>query len=172
MYEGVAVGGGGGLLAGSAMVARPVSASDEYGDRRQYATGDERGQRGRAERGRLVTVGGAPSRGSSNLVYMPAKLVYAGLGGLTGGLALGLTGGDMSTAESIWEPSLGGDYFLTPSMVQGEDPISFAGAPPGSTGAAPLPDDPAGSAPPPRPEPGQLSRTRRGLPGSCTARAS
>src|SRR5262245_7550927 len=37
----------------------------------------------------------------SNLVYVPAKLAYAGLGGLTGGLALGLTGGDMTTAQQI-----------------------------------------------------------------------
>ena len=34
--------------------------------------------------------------GLSNLAYVPAKLVYAGIGGLTGGLALGLTGGDMN----------------------------------------------------------------------------
>ena len=63
----------------------------------------------------------------SNIVYVPAKLVYAGLGGLTGSLALGLTGGDLSTAQQIWEPSLGGDYFLTPGQVQGEKGVSFAG---------------------------------------------
>lgn len=65
----------------------------------------------------------------SNVVYVPAKLVYASLGCLTGGLALGLTGGDLATAQSIWEPSLGGDYFLTPGMIQGEEGVSFAGAP-------------------------------------------
>jgi hypothetical protein len=65
----------------------------------------------------------------ANVVYVPAKLVYAGLGGLTGGMALGLTGGDTKTAESVWEPSIFGNYFLTPSMVQGQEPFSFAGAP-------------------------------------------
>lgn len=139
-----------GLLAGSAMVARPVSASDEYGTGDKYATGDELAASETAPSEDVWSqVGWGALTGLSNLLYFPAKLVYAGLGGLTGGLALGLTGGDMSTAESIWEPSLKGDYFLTPSMVQGEDPISFAGATPGLTGAAPLPDDPAGSAPPP-----------------------
>jgi hypothetical protein len=139
-----------GLLAGSAMVARPVSASDEYGTGDKYATGDEYAASEAAPSEDVWSqVGWGALTGLSNLLYFPAKLVYAGLGGLTGGLALGLTGGDMSTAESIWEPSLKGDYFLTPSMVQGQDPISFAGGTPGLTGAAPLPDDPAGSAPPP-----------------------
>src|SRR5262245_10395347 len=64
-----------------------------------------------------------------NFVYMPAKLVYATFGGLTGGLALGLTGGDMDTADKIWVASMGGTYVLTPSMIQGQDPIAFAGAP-------------------------------------------
>jgi len=73
----------------------------------------------------------------SNLVYVPAKLVYAGLGGLTGSMALGLTGGDLSTAQQIWEPALGGDYFLTPGMLQGEEAVSFAGAPAELTGQTP-----------------------------------
>ena len=94
-----------------------------------------------------VSVGWGALTGLSNLLYVPAKLAYAGIGGLTGGLALGLTGGDMTTAESIWEPSLGGDYFLTPQMVQGEDSISFAGAPAAHVGGA-LPDDAAPAAAP------------------------
>ena len=62
-----------------------------------------------------------------NVVYMPVKLVYATLGGMTGGLALGLTAGDMDTAEKIWVASMGGTYVLTPGMVQGQDTIAFAG---------------------------------------------
>jgi hypothetical protein len=93
-------------------------------------------------------VGWGALTGLSNLIYIPAKVVYASLGGLTGSLALGLTGGDVSTAENIWEPSLYGDYFLTPSMIQGEEPISFAGAPAGLTES--LPDD---EPPPPAPAP-------------------
>jgi hypothetical protein len=92
----------------------------------------------------------------ANVVYVPAKLVYAGLGGLTGGMALGLTGGDTKTAESVWEPSIFGNYFLTPSMVQGEEPFSFAGAPmaapPKENVEPPAPDPYA--PPPPRRGPG------------------
>jgi hypothetical protein len=62
-----------------------------------------------------------------DLVYMPVKVVYATLGGLTGGLAFVLTGGRMDTATAIWRPSLGGTYVITPSMLRGEDPIYFSG---------------------------------------------
>ena len=65
----------------------------------------------------------------SNIVYMPVKLVYATLGGLTGGIALGLTGGDLDVAETIWVTSMGGNYVLTPPMLRGEESISIAGTP-------------------------------------------
>jgi hypothetical protein len=65
----------------------------------------------------------------SNVVYMPVKLVYATLGGLTGGIALGLTGGDLDVAETIWVTSMGGNYVLTPPMLRGEESISVAGTP-------------------------------------------
>ncbi len=65
----------------------------------------------------------------ANVGYMPAKLVYAGVGAFTGGAALGLTGGDFDTANSIWQPSLEGTYVLTPSMMSGQENIAFAGSP-------------------------------------------
>ncbi|HLK12207.1 MAG TPA: hypothetical protein VKW76_12585 [Candidatus Binatia bacterium] len=77
----------------------------------------------------------------SNVVYMPAKVVYATLGGLTGGLAFACTGGDLQTAENVWVPSLGGTYVITPRMLRGEDDIQFAGssAPAAADGAASAP---------------------------------
>jgi hypothetical protein len=65
----------------------------------------------------------------SNAVYMPAKLVYSILGGITGGFAFALTGGDLDTAEKIWVPAMGGTYVVTPPMLRGEDSISFSGSP-------------------------------------------
>jgi hypothetical protein len=62
-----------------------------------------------------------------NLVYMPVKVVYATVGGITGGFAYILTAGRMDTASSIWRPSMGGTYVITPSMLRGEDPIYFSG---------------------------------------------
>jgi hypothetical protein len=65
----------------------------------------------------------------SNVLYMPAKVLYATTGGITGGFAYGLTGGDIDTANEVWVPAMGGTYVLTPSMIRGEDPIAFAGMP-------------------------------------------
>ena len=62
-----------------------------------------------------------------DLVYMPVKVVYATLGGLTGGFAFVLTGGRTDIATSIWRPSLGGTYVITPEMLRGDAPINFSG---------------------------------------------
>jgi hypothetical protein len=96
----------------------------------------------------LSQIGWGALTAVTNLAYVPAKLAYAGLGGLTGSLALGLTGGDMSTAQQIWEPSLGGDYFLTPGQIQGEKGVSFAGAAPQLTEPAPAAPGASDDAPP------------------------
>jgi hypothetical protein len=72
----------------------------------------------------------------TNVVYMPAKLIYATVGGLTGGIALGLTGGDMQTAETVWVTSMGGNYVVTPGMLRGEEVLAFTGTPGGHETAA------------------------------------
>lgn len=64
---------------------------------------------------------------ASNLVYVPAKLVYGILGGIAGGAGYALTGGNKQVADSIWRSSLGGDYVLTPDMMTGKKPIYFSG---------------------------------------------
>jgi len=64
---------------------------------------------------------------ASNAFYMPAKLLYATVGGLTGGLAYLCTVGDVDTARNIWSPSLGGTYVITPAMLRNEEPILFSG---------------------------------------------
>jgi hypothetical protein len=72
-------------------------------------------------------VGIAAATVATNIVYIPAKLVYAILGGLGGGAGYALTGGDKLVADTIWENSLGGDYVLTPQKLTGEEPIYFSG---------------------------------------------
>jgi hypothetical protein len=79
-----------------------------------------------------------------DLVYMPVKVVYATLGGLTGGFAFVLTGGRMDIASAVWRPSLGGTYVITPSMLRGDDPIYFSGSADSDTpheGVRPAPRD-------------------------------
>src|SRR5579864_3991477 len=74
---------------------------------------------------------------ATNIFYIPAKLVYAILGGLVGGGAWCLTGGNTQTANTIWRSSLGGDYVVTPDMLAGKEPIHFSGP----TDTAPVPAD-------------------------------
>lgn len=70
---------------------------------------------------------------ATNVFYMPAKFAYATIGGVTGGFAFALTGGDMQTAEAIWVPTMSGTYVVTPRMLQGQEPIYFAGGGPSGT---------------------------------------
>ena len=64
---------------------------------------------------------------TANVFYMPAKVVYAGVGTLTGGLAYVLTVGDSDTAQKVWSPSLVGSYVVTPGMLRGDEPVLFNG---------------------------------------------
>jgi len=74
---------------------------------------------------------------AADVFYVPAKFLYAVSGGLVGGGAYVLTGGNTQTANTIWRSSLGGDYVVTPDMLAGKQPIHFAGP----TDTAPLPPD-------------------------------
>jgi hypothetical protein len=65
----------------------------------------------------------------ANVGYMPAKMIYALTGGLTGGIAYVCTAGNYDTARNIWEMSLGGTWALSPAMVRGDESIYFAGGP-------------------------------------------
>ncbi|HXN87672.1 MAG TPA: hypothetical protein VN867_16480 [Candidatus Binataceae bacterium] len=73
----------------------------------------------------------------TNILYIPAKLVYAILGGLIGGGAWLVTAGNGQTADTIWRSSLGGDYVVTPDMLAGKEPLHFSGP----TSTEPIPAD-------------------------------
>ncbi len=134
-----------GLMTCALLGARPASAKYAFQDEGSTSDDVSTFEDSVESADTWSTIGWGALTGLANLVYVPVKLTYAGLGGLTGGLALGLTGGDVNTAQGIWNPSLGGDYFLTQGMVQGDERFSFTGTPAaGVTGT--LPDDPAPSA--------------------------
>jgi hypothetical protein len=65
----------------------------------------------------------------ASCVYSPAKLVYAGVGGLTGGLGFLLSGGSQDVAKKIWTPSVRGTYVITPDMLKGKEQVQFVGQP-------------------------------------------
>jgi hypothetical protein len=62
-----------------------------------------------------------------NVVYFPAKVVFAGAGALTSGVAYVLTIGDSSVSNNIWNASVNGNYILTPDMIEGKKPVHFVG---------------------------------------------
>ena len=64
---------------------------------------------------------------ASTLLYFPCKSVYALGGGIVGGLAYLLSGGNEHTAKSIWIPSMYGTYLIYPEPLTGERPVRFVG---------------------------------------------
>ena len=74
-----------------------------------------------------------------NVLYIPAKLVYALAGGVVGGLAFCLTAGDREVAQNIWGPSVGGSYILTTEQL-------FPGSTGGARKAGGLEEAPSGMA--------------------------
>ena len=61
------------------------------------------------------------------LVYTPVKMAYAILGGVVGGFTYALTGGNVETAQNVWEPSVDGTYIITPDHLKGNEPVRFVG---------------------------------------------
>ena len=61
----------------------------------------------------------------ANVGYIPAKMAYAILGGIAGGVGYALTGGNEKAANTIWRSTLGGDYVVTPDMLSGQTPLHF-----------------------------------------------
>jgi hypothetical protein len=76
-----------------------------------------------------------------NVLYIPAKFTYATVGGLIGGFAWLLSLGDTDTAMGVWEPTMGGSYIVTPSMLRGKEPIEFTGSGASSTASSTTRDD-------------------------------
>ena len=72
----------------------------------------------------------------ANVVYMPVKVTYGILGGVTGGFAYVLSGANREVAEGVWVPSLGGDYVLTTDMMTGREQVHFNGVRSSRTGHA------------------------------------
>jgi len=60
-------------------------------------------------------------------VYGAAKLAFAISGGIVGGLAWAFSGGDIETADNVWNPTLKGTYVITPDHLKGVAPIEFIG---------------------------------------------
>lgn len=74
----------------------------------------------------------------ASVLYSPLKVTYAGLGLITGGLGFMLTGGRRDVANNIINPSVRGDYVITPNHLKGVEPVIFIGPPPPDSQPSPL----------------------------------
>lgn len=72
----------------------------------------------------------------ANVVYVPVKAVFAGGGAVTSGVSYVVTLGRPEPTDTIWNTTVGGDYVMTPDMIEGREPIHFAGASKPSTSGA------------------------------------
>jgi hypothetical protein len=64
------------------------------------------------------TVGTKIGAASLTVLYLPVKLVYAALGGVVGGLAWGLSGGDSAVMNAVITPAVRGDYAVMPAHLR------------------------------------------------------
>ncbi len=64
----------------------------------------------------------------ANVVYVPVKAVFAAGGAVTSGVSYVATLGRPEPTDTIWNTTVGGDYVMTPDMIEGREPIHFAGA--------------------------------------------
>jgi len=124
------------MACGLFLVTLPSSAQDPvYGGAHAYP------QPGAAETAVPVSAN-RPAAGNSTLatefmtgfasflvtpVYGVFKVVFAGLGALTGGMAWAFSGGDTALADKIWRPAIRGTYIITPDHLAGRKPVRFIG---------------------------------------------
>lgn len=86
----------------------------------------------------------------ANLLYGPAKFIYATGGALVAGVAYAFSAGDAEVARPIVDASLRGDYVITPSHLERKKSLEFIGQSPEQKRARERADDSGwGSAPPP-----------------------
>ncbi len=60
-------------------------------------------------------------------VYGAFKVAFGMLGGIVGTFAWALSGGDVDTANRVWNPTMRGTYVISPEHMRGERAIVFFG---------------------------------------------
>lgn len=80
-----------------------------------------------SEGGSSSSAGMQAVAGLSNLLYFPAKAVFAICGGIVGGLTYVFSGLNENAAKPVWITSMYGTYIVTPEHLRGDKPIRFLG---------------------------------------------
>jgi hypothetical protein len=63
----------------------------------------------------------------ANVVYMPAKVLYAAGGGIVAGFAYLFSAGDKEVAKPILDAAIGGDYVVESEHLAGDKKLVFFG---------------------------------------------
>lgn len=84
----------------------------------------------RAEDGAPSEAGLGVAAAMCSLVYGPAKVVYASLGLIIGGVAWALSAGDPDVRDAVLTPAIRGDYVVTPAHLRGDRELEFIGRDP------------------------------------------
>jgi hypothetical protein len=63
----------------------------------------------------------------ANVVYFPAKVLFAGGGAVVSGVSYVATLGRPQPTDEIWDASVKGNYVVTPRMIEGKAPVHFVG---------------------------------------------
>ena len=93
-----------------------------------------------AEEGVVEEAGYGVGAALASFFYIPAKVMYAGLGLMTGGVGYVVSGGRADVANNIIYPAVRGNDIITPSNLKGTEPIYFVGAPPPAPETGPRAD--------------------------------
>ena len=64
----------------------------------------------------------------ANVVYVPAKVLFAAGGAVVSGVSYVVTLGRPQPTDEIWNASVKGNYVMTPAMIEGKAPVHFVGA--------------------------------------------
>jgi hypothetical protein len=64
----------------------------------------------------------------ANVVYFPAKVLFAAGGAVASGVTYVATLGRPRPTDEIWNASVKGNYVMTPRMIEGKAPVHFIGA--------------------------------------------
>jgi len=64
---------------------------------------------------------------AADIVYVPAKVLFAGLGIVTSGLTYLVTVGNADASSAVWDAAVMGTYVITPRHIEGREPVHFIG---------------------------------------------
>ena len=63
----------------------------------------------------------------ANVLYFPAKVLFAAGGAAVSGITYVVTLGNAEASDDVWQTAVEGDYVVTPAMIEGKQPVRFSG---------------------------------------------